>query len=85
MTKAEGARRRRTVLGRGSVRKSFAAKIGVKGRKTGVAVKENVAKDANGMDDIDAFWDDSSAASSANESIRSQLRASTVRGSARRR
>ncbi|KAK3846359.1 MAG: hypothetical protein J3R72DRAFT_520163 [Linnemannia gamsii] len=33
--------------------------IGVVGRRTGIAMKANVKKDADGLDNIDDFWDDS--------------------------
>ncbi|KAG0278116.1 hypothetical protein BGZ96_002540 [Linnemannia gamsii] len=32
--------------------------IGVVGRRTGIAMKANVKKDADGLDNIDDFWDD---------------------------
>ncbi|KAG0253380.1 hypothetical protein BG011_006399 [Mortierella polycephala] len=32
--------------------------IGVVGRRTGIAMKANIKKDADGLDNIDDFWDD---------------------------
>ncbi|KAG0296106.1 hypothetical protein BGZ98_001108, partial [Dissophora globulifera] len=32
--------------------------IGVKGRRTGFTMKDNIKKDADGLDNIDDFWDD---------------------------
>ncbi|KAG0042616.1 hypothetical protein BGZ83_000247, partial [Gryganskiella cystojenkinii] len=35
--------------------------VGVVGRRTGITMKENIKKDADGLDNIDDFWDDDPA------------------------
>ncbi|KAI7826179.1 Mif2/CENP-C like-domain-containing protein [Gamsiella multidivaricata] len=40
------------------VRENLYFDIGVVGRKTGIAMKPNIKKDPNGLDNIDDFWDD---------------------------
>ncbi|KAF9273881.1 hypothetical protein BGZ68_001130 [Mortierella alpina] len=46
--------------------------IGVVGRRTGITVKPNVKKDADGLDNIDDFWDDGNDTSGAPAPLKDQ-------------
>ncbi|KAF9967670.1 hypothetical protein BGZ70_008722 [Mortierella alpina] len=48
--------------------------IGVVGRRTGITVKPNVKKDADGLDNIDDFWDDENDTSVAPAPLKGQTR-----------
>ena len=57
-------RRRRPGTGRTTTKRSFGLKLptalhGLIGRKTGLPLKENVARDVHNLDDVGAFWRDS--------------------------
>ncbi|KAF9945563.1 hypothetical protein BGZ72_001217, partial [Mortierella alpina] len=47
--------------------------IGVVGRRTGITVKPNVKKDADGLDNIDDFWDDGNDTSFAPAPLKDQI------------
>ncbi|KAF9569955.1 hypothetical protein EC968_002397 [Mortierella alpina] len=46
--------------------------IGIVGRRTGITVKPNVKKDADGLDNIDDFWDDGDNSSLAPAPLKGQ-------------
>ncbi|KAG0200352.1 hypothetical protein BGX28_006551 [Mortierella sp. GBA30] len=58
------ARYNQTYEGTVRVRANKFFEIGVVGRRTGITLKPNVKKDADGMDNIDDFWDDGNDRSS---------------------